>query len=109
MRLIRRHGMGKTIEVIIAKAVPIYLIDQVIPEVRLANKRMFTARSVRRRLVSKKGSRINIGCGISPTQGWINLDIISHPGVFSLGLPVRLAVFRWLYRGDLLGAFFRAS
>jgi predicted SAM-dependent methyltransferase len=82
MRLMRRQGMRKTIEVIIAKAVPIYLIDQVIPEIRLATKRMFTAGSVRRRLVSQKGNRVNIGCGIYPTQGWINLDIISHPGVY---------------------------
>lgn len=81
MRLMRRHGMRKTIKLVIAKAVPIYLIDQVISEVRLATKRMVTARSVRRRLVSQNGSRVNIGCGINPIDGWINLDIISHPGV----------------------------
>jgi predicted SAM-dependent methyltransferase len=83
--------MQKTVEVIIAKAVPIYLVNQVIPEIRLATKRMVTARSVRRRLVSEKGSRVNIGCGMYPIEGWINLDIISHPGVYfwdcRTGLP----------------------
>jgi predicted SAM-dependent methyltransferase len=65
-----------------AKALPVYLVDQVINEVRLATRRMFTARLVRRRLVPQKGSRVNIGCGRNPTQGWINLDVISHSEVY---------------------------
>jgi predicted SAM-dependent methyltransferase len=82
MRLMRRHGIRKTIELIMAKAVPIYLIEQVIVEVRFATKRMFTARSVRRTLVSQNGRRVNIGCGTNPIQGWINLDVIPHSGVY---------------------------
>lgn len=82
LRLIQRYGMWKTIEIIGAKALPPYLVDQVTAEVRLATKRMFTARSTRKSLVSQEGSRINVGCGTNPTQGWINLDIISHPGVY---------------------------
>ena len=81
MRSTRRHWIRKTIKIITAKAVPIYLLDQVINEVRLTKKRTFTARSVRRRLVSQKGGRVNIGCGSNPIHGWINLDIVSHPGV----------------------------
>ena len=81
MRLLRRHGVRHTARLVGAKAVPMYLIDQVIAEIRVATKRMSTARSVRRKLVSQKGSRLNIGCGANPIQGWINLDIISHPGV----------------------------
>jgi predicted SAM-dependent methyltransferase len=82
MQLMRRHGMRKTIKLVTAKALPIYLLEQVMPELRLATKRMFTAPSVRRSLLSGEPSRVNIGCGISPTPGWINLDIISHPGVY---------------------------
>ena len=82
MRLMRRHGIRKTIEVIIAKAVPIYLVDQVINEVWIAIRRTFTARSVRRILASQKGNRVNIGCGMNPIQGWINLDIISYRDVY---------------------------
>src|SRR6266446_10782096 len=74
--------MRKAIKFVIAKAVPIYLVDQVTSEVRLATRRMFTARSVRRRLISQKGNPVNIGCGTNPTEGWINLDVISHPGVY---------------------------
>jgi predicted SAM-dependent methyltransferase len=74
--------MQKTFEVIMRKAFPIYLVDQVIAEVRLAKKRLFTARLVRRTLASEKGNRVNIGCGAHPTPGWINLDINSHPGVY---------------------------
>jgi predicted SAM-dependent methyltransferase len=65
-----------------AKALPVYLVDQVTSELRIATKRVLTARSVRRRLVSEKGTRINIGCGKNPIQGWINLDVVSHPGVY---------------------------
>ena len=82
VRLLRRHGMQKTFEIIIAKAVPVYLVEQVIAEVRLAMKRWSTARSVRRTLASEKRNRVNIGCGVHPTPEWINLDIISHPGVY---------------------------
>jgi predicted SAM-dependent methyltransferase len=74
--------MRNAIKFIIAKAVPIYLIQQVTNEIRLATRRMFTARSLRRRLVSQKGNRVNIGCGTNPTEGWINLDVLSHPGVY---------------------------
>src|SRR5262249_55100724 len=74
--------MRKAIKSILAKIVPMYLLQQVIDEVRLATRRMFTARSVRRTLISQKGVRLNIGCGANPTYGWINLDAASHPGVF---------------------------
>src|SRR5215831_13082337 len=74
--------MRKAIKSILAKVVPMYLVQQVIDEVRLATRRMFTARSVRRTLISQKGVRLNIGCGANPTQGWINLDAASHPGVY---------------------------
>ena len=74
-----------------AKALPDYLVNQVTAEVRLATRRMFTARSVRRSLASQKGCRVNIGCGKNPIQGWINLDVVSYPGVYfwdcRLGLP----------------------
>jgi predicted SAM-dependent methyltransferase len=74
--------MRKAIKLILAKVVPMYLLQQAIDEVRLATRRMFTARSVRRTLISQKGVRVNIGCGDNPTQGWINLDVASHPGVY---------------------------
>lgn len=76
---------------LMAKALPDYLVNQVTTEIRLATRRMFTARSVRRSLASQKGCRVNIGCGGNPTRGWINLDVISHPDVHfwdcRLGLP----------------------
>ena len=74
--------MRKAIKFFIAKAVPMYLIQQVANEVRLAIRRMLTARSLRRNLISQRGGRVNIGCGDHPTQGWINLDVASHPGVY---------------------------
>jgi predicted SAM-dependent methyltransferase len=43
---------------------------------------MLSAHSVRRKLISKKGSRVNIGCGDHPTEGWVNLDVAYHPGVY---------------------------
>ena len=36
----------------------------------------------RRKLISQRGVRVNIGCADNPTQGWINLDVGSHPGVY---------------------------
>jgi predicted SAM-dependent methyltransferase len=84
-----------------AKALPVYLVDQVTYEVRLATRRMFTARSVRRRLVSQKGIRVNTGCGKIPIQGWINLDVVSHPGVYfwdcRSGLPFSDGAVRAIY------------
>ena len=73
--------MRMAIKRLMSKALPDYLVKQVTTELRLATRRIFTARSVRRRLVSEKGSRVNVGCGSNPIQGWINLDVISHPGV----------------------------
>ena len=74
--------MRQAIKLILAKVVPMYLLQQVTNEVRLATRRMSTARSVRRTLISQKGVRVNIGCDDKPTQGWINLDVASHPGVY---------------------------
>ena len=65
-----------------AKALPVYLVDQITSELRVAMRRMFTSRSTRKRLVSQRDCRVNIGCGKNPIQGWINLDVISHPGVY---------------------------
>jgi hypothetical protein len=48
--------MRKAIKRLKAKAMPVYLVEQVITEVRLATKRMFTARSVRRRVNYKKAA-----------------------------------------------------
>ncbi|MGE5214421.1 MAG: class I SAM-dependent methyltransferase, partial [Nitrospirota bacterium] len=28
------------------------------------------------------GVRVNVGCGKNPIEGWINLDVVSHPGVY---------------------------
>src|SRR3977135_3165854 len=67
---------------VMAKAMPVYLVEQVTTEVRLATKRMFTAHSVRRSLASQKNCRVNIGCGKNPIQGWINLDVVSYPDVY---------------------------
>jgi len=74
--------MRKTIKFLIAKAIPMSLTQQVTSEVRLAIRRTLSARLVRRKLVSQRGGRVNIGCGKNPTQGWINLDVISHPSVY---------------------------
>lgn len=83
--------MRQSIKRVLAKAMPVHLVEQVTPELRLTAKRMFTARSVRRKLHSEKGCRVNIGCGGNPTPKWINLDVISHPEVHfwdcRLGLP----------------------
>ena len=65
-----------------AKALPVHLVNQVTSELRLAAKRMWTAGSVRKKLVSQKGGRVNIGCGKTPIQGWVNLDVVSQTGVF---------------------------
>ena len=78
----RRHGMRNTFRSLAAKVVPLYLIDQVAAEARLAIKRMRCARIVRSELASQKITRLNIGCGTNPTPGWINLDIISHSDVY---------------------------
>jgi predicted SAM-dependent methyltransferase len=63
-----------------------YLIHQVTNEVRIAIRRTLSAHSVRRKLVSQRGDRVNIGCGHNPTPGWINLDVnldvISRPAVY---------------------------
>ena len=61
---------------------PDYLVNQVTAEARLATRRMFTARSVRRSLASQNRCSVNIGCGKNPIQGWINLDVVSHPDVY---------------------------
>jgi len=74
--------MRKAIKFTLAKAIPTYLVQQVTNELRLATRRMFTARSLRRRLGSQRCIRVNIGCGRNPTPGWINLDVIPHPGVY---------------------------
>jgi len=74
--------MRKAIKRLMAKAMPVYLVEQVTTEVRLATRRMFTARSVRRSFASQNGCRVNIGCGKNPIQGWINLDVVSYPGVY---------------------------
>jgi len=65
-----------------AKVLPVHLVNQVTSELRLAAKRMLTARSVRKKLVSQKGGRINVGCGKNPIQGWINLDVFSQKDVW---------------------------
>jgi predicted SAM-dependent methyltransferase len=72
----------KTIKRLMAKVLPVYLVNQVTSEVRLATKRMFTARSVRKRLLSQERIRVNVGCGKNPTEGWINLDVVSHPDIY---------------------------
>jgi predicted SAM-dependent methyltransferase len=72
----------KAIKRVMAKALPVYLVDQVTNELRLATRRMFTAPAVRRKLASQKGIRVNIGCGKHPIQEWINLDVVLHPGVY---------------------------
>jgi hypothetical protein len=86
---------------LMAKALPDYLVNQVTSEVRLATRRMFTARSVRRSLASQKGCRVNIGCGKNPIQGWINLDVVSYPGVYfwdcRSGLPFSDAAVTAIY------------
>ena len=74
--------MRKTIKRVMAKAMPAYLVEQVTSEIRLATKRMFTAPSVRRSLASRRNCRVNIGCGKNPIEGWINLDLVSYPGVY---------------------------
>ena len=86
---------------LMAKALPDYLVNQVTAEVRLATRRMFTARSVRRSLASQKGCRVNIGCGKNPIQGWINLDVVSYPDVYfwdcRSGLPFSDAAVAAIY------------
>ena len=74
--------MQKAIKRLMAKVLPAYLVNQVTTEVRLTTTRMFTARSVRKSLASQKACRVNIGCGKNPVQGWINLDVVSHQGVY---------------------------
>src|SRR5213080_3170799 len=74
--------MRKAIKYTLAKAIPTYLVQQVTNELRLATRRMFTARSLRKRLWSQRCILVNIGCGRNPTPGWINLDVIPHPGVY---------------------------
>jgi predicted SAM-dependent methyltransferase len=86
---------------VMAKALPVYLVDQVTSELRLATRRMVTAPRVRKRLVSQKGRRVNVGCGSNPTPGWVNLDVVSHPGVYfwdcRLGLPFSDAAVAAIY------------
>ena|SRR5256714_5678304 len=74
--------MRMAIKRLMAKALPVYLVDQVASEIRLATRRAFTARSVRRKMSSLKAVRVNIGCGKNPVTEWINLDVIPHPGVY---------------------------
>jgi len=84
-----------------AKALPVHVVDQVTPELRLATRRMFTARSVRRNFASQKGCRVNVGCGKNPIPGWINLDVVSYPGVYfwdcRSGLPFSNAAVAAIY------------
>jgi predicted SAM-dependent methyltransferase len=48
-----------------------------------------------------EGIRVNVGCGPSPTKGWINLDVDGHPGVMywdcTKGLPFRDGVVEAIY------------
>src|SRR5438094_9628439 len=74
--------MRRVIKRVMAKALPVYLVDQVGSEIRLATRRAFTARSVPRKMSSLKAVRVNIGCGKNPVTEWINLDVIPHPGVY---------------------------
>ena len=50
---------------LMAKALPDYLVNQVTAEVRLATRRMFTARSVRRSLASQNDWAIEYDVGFS--------------------------------------------
>src|SRR5438067_13073461 len=74
--------MRRVIKRVMAKALPVYLVDQVASEIRLATRRAFTARSVPRKMSSLKAVRVNIGCGKNPVTEWINLDVIPHRGVY---------------------------
>ena len=102
--------MRMAIKRLMAKALPDYLVNQVTAEVRLATRRMFTACSARRSLASQNGCGVNIGCGKNPRQGWINLDVVSYPGVYfwdcRLGLPFSDAVLRLVVPD--VGAYLRA-
>jgi SAM-dependent methyltransferase len=93
--------MRTAIKRLMAKALPVHLVDQVTSELRLAAKRIFTAPRVRRRLISQKDRRVNIGCGTNPTPGWINLDLVSHPNVYfwdcRSGLPFSDAAVAAIY------------
>jgi SAM-dependent methyltransferase len=93
--------MRRAIKRLMAKALPDYLVNQVTTELRLATRRMFTAPSVRRSLGSENGCRVNIGCGKNPIQGWINLDVVSYPGVYfwdcRSGLPFSDAAVAAIY------------
>src|SRR5437762_13553741 len=84
--------MRRAIKRVMAKALPVYLVDQVVSEIRLATRRAFTARSVPREMSSLKAVRVNIGCGKNPVTEWINLDVIPHHGVYPRdcrsGLPL---------------------
>jgi hypothetical protein len=67
---------------LMAKAMPVYLVEQVTTEVRLATKRMFTAHSVRRSLASQNGCRVTI---------------LDHPQK-SIALGERLRCFNPIFR-----------
>jgi predicted SAM-dependent methyltransferase len=93
--------MRTAIKRVMAKALPGYIVNQVTTEIRISARRMLTAGLVRRNLAAQKGCRVNIGCGKNPVQGWINLDVVSYPGVYfwdcRSGLPFSDASVATIY------------
>jgi len=55
-------------------------VHQIAFELRTAYRMAFKRRDASR-YASMRGIQLNIGCGTRPTEGWVNLDLMSHPGV----------------------------
>ena len=60
---------------------PVTLLRELSDEVRISLRRARHARATQRKLSGMNGCRVNIGCGGSPTIGWINLDVFCSPQV----------------------------
>src|SRR5688572_3494633 len=77
----------------LTRAVPGPLLHQMAFEFQTFWKMARTSRSTRNKHAAMDGIKVNIGCGGSPTPGWVNLDLVSHPLVTywdgRKGLPFR--------------------
>jgi predicted SAM-dependent methyltransferase len=62
------------------KVLPGGLVHQIAFELQTAYRMAFKRRDARR-YASMQGVCLNIGCGSRPTEGWVNLDLMSYPGV----------------------------
>lgn len=62
-------------------ALPVTLLRELSDEIRISLGRARHARATKRKVLGLRNCRVNVGCGGSPTPGWVNLDVFSSDQV----------------------------